>query len=208
MLSEVNQSGKHEFCVKAHRMVPGTSWRKFAGMHFTKVLCAHNWNLINITIRIIIILIVQLVYNFAHVTTAQLAWYVRNCDLISQILASWFWRDLDYELLNPLKSTGSSQEPFGRKTVQIRHITEPKIPRDMKIMLCQQYIGDTLSSTWPQFSHRGKPNDISGNIYRVLATNHKCDVFVEHINHIHLVSNWQWRRNNRSIHWLYLDISV
>ena len=45
-------------------------------------------------------------HKFAHATTAQLSWHVQNCDLISWLFFAQeqyvFWRDLNYELKNPL----------------------------------------------------------------------------------------------------------
>ena len=55
------------------------------GAHSTKGLWAHNWNLMQIIILVIMILIIQSGHNFAHVTTAQLLWHVQNCDLIESL---------------------------------------------------------------------------------------------------------------------------
>ena len=59
-----------------------TNWTQWLGTHFTKVLWAHNWNLVKIITTLIMILMIQSGYKFAHVTTAQLLWHVQNCDLI------------------------------------------------------------------------------------------------------------------------------
>ena len=46
--------------------------------HSTKGLRAHNWNLMQIIIVVIMIMIIQSGHNFAHVTTAQLLWHVQK----------------------------------------------------------------------------------------------------------------------------------
>ena len=78
------------------------------GFHFTKYICAHNWNLR----KIHLILMIQSMssHNFAHVMTAELSWHVQNCGL------NWwlFWmqeqhiilQDLDYELMKSFYEMG------------------------------------------------------------------------------------------------------
>ena len=72
------------------------------GTYFTKDLWVHNWNLVKILFAVIIIVMIQLGHNFAHVTTAQLSWHEESCDLIWSLFSKQerhtSVQDLDYEL--------------------------------------------------------------------------------------------------------------
>ena len=70
--------------------------------HFTNHLWVHNTNLVKIYEALVWLIMIQSVDNFAHVTTAELSWYVQNCDLIgsleSKLEHKGYWQDVDYEL--------------------------------------------------------------------------------------------------------------
>ena len=58
------------------------------GGHFTKGLCVHDWNLI--LLSVILILVIQSGHNFVHVTTAELLQLVQHFDLIG-CFGSWYF---------------------------------------------------------------------------------------------------------------------
>ena len=53
--------------------------------HFTNDLWAYDWNLVEICIALIPILMSKTGNNFAHATTAQLSWHVQKYDLIGSL---------------------------------------------------------------------------------------------------------------------------
>ena len=74
------------------------------GGHFAKGLRAHNWNLVEILMAVIMIFKMQSDHKFAHVMTAKA---VMTCEklwldqiIIFEARATLFLRDLDYELMH------------------------------------------------------------------------------------------------------------
>ena len=65
---------------------------------FHKRLRAHNWNLVIYISALMCILVGQRGRKFAHVTTAELLWWVQTCDLIRPLLRWAFLQNLNYEL--------------------------------------------------------------------------------------------------------------
>ena len=61
--------------------------------HFTNGLRAYDKNLVKFFCALILIPLCQSSHNFAHVTTAELSWHVRNC------VRNW-WLFLTWQQLN------------------------------------------------------------------------------------------------------------
>ena len=56
---------------------------------FTNNSWGQNWNLLNIHLVLIAILMIQSGPNFEYVTAAELPWHMQNCYLIGSLLYTW-----------------------------------------------------------------------------------------------------------------------